>query len=435
MTPEQYRQLIEDISARAARIHDHLYRTGSIATGATQAPAKVQKLVAQAATKLTQEWRKGESIQQQQVLEFLPLIWKLDGVDLDEPPPDNPEQMLLSDWPNCDAMREMVAKHLVIGMMDVPFTQENIQVYFNSAMMPIWSVWVYMKSRELSDPNVFNIHDALFEKLMNTDLDNVLASDVQLPLPGLYVSLPPGVAYIRHQKTGMHELSLIGTAAGYDHFGERGIFTVLYGEPNRRSTDVGDDATQILYTDLGGEANHVKALIEGSIREGRERMEAHGIRPQVEKDFLELYGQRFDQGEGIMLMHRLLINFTLYINTQARDIAPEKPNQPKLVEVLRGDAKARRTKIRVSKRRSKGAKKHRESRKPQFYEWETGANVQRLQRTMTAKDILVRGHFRRQPYGPGRQYRKIIWIEPFIRLPSDGEGPPPGHEYEVEPNL
>lgn len=434
MTPEQHVELINDVVERADSIREKMLTSGAIPTGSSSASAKTKKTIVQAATRLTGMWKRGERIQPTQVLEFMPLTWTgFDGIDLDIPPPDNPTQMLLADWPNCDAMREMVARHMVMGLMDVPLTPQMMKVYFEIALMPTWSVWVYMKSREISDPNLFNLHDSLFEKLMNTDLDNVRTPDVQLPLPGLYITLPRDVAYIRHQKTGRHELSLIGTGAGYDG-DRRGLFTILYGEPNSVSRDPGDDATQILHTDLGGDNDHVKAILEGDVREGREHMEKIGIRPQVEKNFLELYGQWFDLDEGMMLLHRLLINFTLYINTQARDIRPEKPSQPKLVEVLKGHAKSRRTKVVVSSKRPT-TKKQKGSKRPQVYEWDTGASVLRLQRTMTAKDILVRGHFRRQPYGPGRQYRKIVWIEPFIRLPSDEEGVPMGHEYEVKPNV
>lgn len=34
--------------------------------------------------------------------------------------------------------------------------------------------------------------------------------------------------------------------------------------------------------------------------------------------------------------------------------------------------------------------------------------------------VRVQGHWRRQPHGPGRRERKLIWIEPFWRGPEDG---------------
>lgn len=36
------------------------------------------------------------------------------------------------------------------------------------------------------------------------------------------------------------------------------------------------------------------------------------------------------------------------------------------------------------------------------------------------KQVLVRGHWKRQPYGPRHSLRKRIWLEPFWRGPEDG---------------
>lgn len=35
--------------------------------------------------------------------------------------------------------------------------------------------------------------------------------------------------------------------------------------------------------------------------------------------------------------------------------------------------------------------------------------------------FVVNGHWRRQPYGPGRTLRRLRWIAPFVKGPEDGE--------------
>ena len=32
--------------------------------------------------------------------------------------------------------------------------------------------------------------------------------------------------------------------------------------------------------------------------------------------------------------------------------------------------------------------------------------------------FMVRGHWRQQPFGPGGQQRKLIWIKPFYKGPD-----------------
>jgi hypothetical protein len=45
-------------------------------------------------------------------------------------------------------------------------------------------------------------------------------------------------------------------------------------------------------------------------------------------------------------------------------------------------------------------------------------------------DVVVRGHWRRQAHGPKFSLRKVIWIEPHVRLPTGVE--PAGHDYQVK---
>lgn len=121
--------------------------------------------------------------------------------------------------------------------------------------------------------------------------------------------------------------------------------------------------------------------------------------------------------ESIQPFIRLLLNSILYLNSSDPDIiktlAPFKELEEKLVTV-----------VKASKRKSIKKKLNRLSK--------TGANVvgslirvnrtlstymnEHIQRNVKIKSsFMVRGHWRNQPYGEGKQLFKLIWIIPYLK--------------------
>jgi len=64
--------------------------------------------------------------------------------------------------------------------------------FLASVQLPFTALFIYMAARRFGAPSVFELRDSLAEKLILTDADKIKPSDVQLPLPGFYIQMPPG---------------------------------------------------------------------------------------------------------------------------------------------------------------------------------------------------------------------------------------------------
>jgi hypothetical protein len=389
---------------------------------------------------LTTDWRQGKPIQRKQNLNFVPLVWShVYGVDLNQPTPPRPRELVLPPVKGHEIFARIVAEQAVMRMAGAPMTGQGSGYVTSNILMAVhttlYPMWTYMKASQLGDPNVFSVHDSLVEKLLNTDIDNVRPEDVRLPFPGLYVSFPFGekVLLLRNQETGMHEISFVGIAEGSIN-GERSLFCTFWGEPKPGGRGTSDDHIYSFSFGLPDETGStgLVALLERGDARQRQEMRDAGIPILIDKDMARLYDQSFDFFDAVGLLRRFVVNFCLYLSSPNPDIAPVRRGQPQWTQTVAEEPQRKRTKVRVSKKRRTSRRKVK-LKAAQYVVWEVGQNIERLKRRSSATDILVRGHFRRQAYGPGRKQRKIIWIEPHIRLPTE-EGKVPGHEYEVIPN-
>jgi hypothetical protein len=355
-------------------------------------------------------------------------------MDLHQRPPANPSDLVLPPVQTREAFAQLAANEAAMMLMQSSqqsggYAAGTIISAIHTTLYPIWT---YMKASEVSAPNVFAVRDSLVEKLLNTDIDNVLPEDVRLPFPGFYVSLPFGekLLMLRNHQTGMHEASFVGIAEGWVGE-ERGLFCTLWGEPRPDGSDAHDDHIYSFSFQLPKAATEssLRELLEANDEIQRAHMRDAGIPLLIKRDVARVYDQSFDFYDAISLLRRFVINFCLYLNSPNPDIEPAKSGQRTWGQIVAGESEQKRTKVRVSKSR-------RTSKKPSattvYTIWDVGRNIEQLKRVSSATDILVRGHFRRQAHGVGRRLRKVIWIEPHIRL-STGEEVA-GHEYDVEPN-
>lgn len=416
---------------------ERVVRQGYMEPGSGQKVGRdARRLILRMEKELTNDWRQGKPIQRRQALVFMPLAWKqIYGLDLHQRPPPQPRELVLPPVKDPEKFARIVAQQAVMqlasaGQYEPGFVQSVILSSVHSTLYPIWT---YMKAAQLGQPNVFSVRDGLVEKLLNTDIDNVRPEDVHLPFPGIYVSFPVGekLLLLRNRETGFHEVSLVGIAEGSSG-GERGLFCTFWGEPQPGGRGTSDDHIYSFSFPLPAEQGSasLSALLEkGDIRQ-QEQMREAGLPLLIDKDMARFYDESFDFYDAVALMRRFVINFCLYLSSPNPDVEPTRGGQrrwgaPTGVE----EPTKRRTKVRLSRRTSKRKKK---ARAASYALWDVGRNVEKLRRRSSATDILVRGHFRRQAYGPERALRKVIWIEPHIRLPTGEEAP--GHEYEVTEN-
>jgi len=403
-----------------------------------QLQREARRTLARMEQELTKDWKAGKPVQRRQNLAFLPLVWEqIYGLDLRQPTPSSPRGLVLPPVKGHETFARMVAEQVAMSMAGHPQAQQGAGYVSGQILMAVhttlFPIWTYMKASKLGEPNVFAVRDSLVEKLLNTDIDNVRADEVRLPFPGLYVSFPFGdkLLLLRNQQTGFHEVSFVGIAEG-ELGGERSLFCTFWGEPQPGGRATSDDHVYSFSFDLpSGDDSSLSALLESADERQRREMEEHGIPLMIKRDVARLYDESFDFYDAVGLLRRFVINFCLYLSSPHPDIEPTRGGQ-RHWETVAGAREPKRTKVRVSRKTSRRKGKVQAA---SYAVWDVGRNVEKLQRRSVATDILVRGHFRHQAHGVGRALRKIIWIEPHIRLPSEGAaGEGPGHEYDVVEN-
>lgn len=412
---------------------------GAIRIDGDSISREVKRAMARMDTELNADWKRGKSIQRKQNLGFAPIAWRdILGLDIDQTPPNAPFELVTPITRGYRKFARLVAQEAVMTLVGPEEKQQaagfQTSVIIAAVHTALYPIWTYMRAQQFGEPNVFSVRDSLIEKLLNTDIGDVLPSDVRLPFPGTYVSLPFGeqVFFLRNQHTGLHEASFVGIGEGSIR-GERTLFCTFWGEPRADGQRTSDDHIYSLAFGLPDDAGSstLKALLSRSDVEERATLAEEGIPLLIEHDMVRVYGQSFDFFDAVNLLRRFVVNFCLYLNSPNPDIQPTRGGQSAW-DVVAGEPRRSRTKVRVSKKRRQSKRKQKVKAAP-YAVWEVGRNVEKLRRVSSATDILVRGHFRRQAHGPGRTLRRVIWIEPHIRLPSDG-GDAPGHEYDVTSN-
>jgi len=303
------------------------------------------------------------------------------------------------------------------------------------------TVWSTAKLFELADTASWFVPSAgLIYKLLATDLRGAVVGDVRLPLPAFYVELPGGLVRIYNRKTGVHEVGALLVAHGevtgdevipYEPV-KRGprLFISMLGEANENSRDVTDDAISYFSISLRDETADIEtAMREDTYRDKNpsnpehlarlsagERMERDGYIGEVAVPWLE-----FEQR-----VVRLVVNLCLYLGAEGSD--------------TRHIHEARIAKLRAKPKRSKtDSATLARLRDDRIYEVGTSirvdphieAHVRRGGKGLElAYRVLVRGHWRNQACGTGRQEHRRIWIHPHVRG-SDLPTKIVGHSYEV----
>jgi hypothetical protein len=218
--------------------------------------------------------------------------------------------------------------------------------------------------------NVFRVAPALIEALIATDLTSVGSADVRLPFEAFYAELPANT--ITHAGNG----GALDTA----------IFVRL-------------DTTLHVHFSGPETSASLGIALSGACPEP-----SHAI------DECLVLGMPVD-GDALC---RLAIGLILYIGSPSHDVRPSSnaKNESAWDEAVTAARSAPRAPGRSPTGRAL---------------WDVGASIKRLR--VAALDVLVRGHWRRQSHGPGHTLRKMIWVQPHVRLATGA--PVAGHDYEV----
>lgn len=383
-------------------------------------PKDTRKRILDVMEEVDRIWKQGKPVQRRVQTVLGPLMWQAQtGIEpekLDLGSATEIEHLMQPGWTQQWDNLVNIAAHAVLGSIQIHqrFDEETFNA---SVQIPFVALFIYMSARRFGTPSVFELRDNLAEKLVLTDVDAIKPSDVQLPLPGFYIQMPPGALELWNDQTGWHQASFVGVAESLVEGGPRRgrtLDTLFWCEPNARSTSATDDNAQVSFISLPEDYEGSLEDYEASIKE------TVLDRVRVKRPFVKWQGRELGFEDGFKLLRKFVVNFCLYLSSPNPDIQPTGGKQT-WKEVVDKAEDARKHGPRARRQVTIGKN---------FSLWDVGRRTEKLQRMLTATDILVRGHWRPQAHGPRWSLRKIIWIEPFVRRPTGADAA--GHEYRVE---
>lgn len=250
----------------------------------------------------------------------------------------------------------------------------------------------------------FVIDDNLCAMLMETELDNdIPMSELKLPYNRFYVefgksrNLP---LYVFNNQTGLHPLEGAYVECGKHLIRpcERAFEVLFTGAPKAGST-LYDDATQSVMLLQKTSETTLDEALEGSYQIGHEVSRQVGLHTS---NPLSLKYSR--QCLNMLLKALLYMGMPACVKTPV----PEKTNFLREAAQLKSPAKKKKAERRaiqlVDYVLVKSAASD-EAVAQEIHQQNTGRSV---------KTHWRRGHFRMQPYGEGRQQRKLIHIAPVL---------------------
>lgn len=270
---------------------------------------------------------------------------------------------------------------------------------------------------------LFRLAPALAVRLAQTKLSKVPCEMLKLPFEAMYVQFPDEPVLIRLPNTtnvGIPAEATDGTGFVYDPDVNRtyacdGVYCVMIGNrldlmlagghPNQRG---GDD--QIVYATL---------ILE----------EGLDIDQVLERTFQTTLGQIAELGEdpfGSTLVHpvlkaaaALLFNTLLYISSPDADVGmPTKGESTRKLEAHPKKDEAWRARMRrLSEKEPIVIDVGKHIAYDAGLEAAARADAGDKKYELSVR-FRVRGHWKQQPYGPGRSQRKTKWIQPFWKGPE-----------------
>ncbi len=304
------------------------------------------------------------------------------------------------------------------GALDYPSPVEMLQaegphaiereIGIRSGVVTVIMRWIARKILAVSSsPNIFEVSEPLALRLAATDLRGLTVEDLHLPFEAFVVTIPRGIIEIWSDDTGWHDCTMILVARGVWEKQFPRLAMAVYGEPNRASKTASDDAALTFSLPLVPGLDLAEAALLN-----RYPSKVQARRPD---------GTELTWTETSLFFAQFVANLCLYLSSPDPDVI-----QPAILQInkLKGKkgrkAQERRRKLQATRLHVVGSrqKMSREEREA----LRTGDT-----RSVAYKS-LVRGHWRRQAYGPGRELRKIIWIAPHVRH-KDLDTALHGHTY------
>jgi|SRR5262245_21395450 len=284
--------------------------------------------------------------------------------------------------------------------------------------------------------HVYVLDRTTYTLLANTPLPDLPASILSAPFHSFYLVLPPdaftfGVWNARTQVIDQQPIE--GVLVTMDNItpdspNERELAFMAIGQ----GESVSDRNLAFISLALGADAILSKVQMPGA---GRIVTEPYALDPTrevrsyaaSESEDREGWKDGANGGHEIgVLIPRVIIGLLLYLASEHPDIEPIPPAPRRKFADIRSP-KQRQAALDNQAKKLKGA-----TRLPILYigrhlHEEIEAERERVQaaidedggRTYTLDHpVWVRGHWRQQPFGPGRLERRLIWIRPYQKGPD-----------------
>jgi hypothetical protein len=260
--------------------------------------------------------------------------------------------------------------------------------------------WLCFRLRELADrPTYFDLSEGVALRLLATELRGITTDDVQLPYQAFCIALPDGVLEVRNDQTGWHRCS--GLIVGEGHWqpepgvvAGRRLVLATYGEPNGRSAHVQDDTCMTFSLPLipGADMN---SAVEQMAYPGGVTLRTHD-------------GRELAWADAVRYLARFATNLCLYLSSPNADVVWQSEEPIRKLAGKRDKVSRERAKrLRADRIYVVGGKVHLST--------EERDALRAADTRSVAYKSLVRGHWRQQAHGPGRQLRRPTWIAPHVR--------------------
>jgi hypothetical protein len=275
----------------------------------------------------------------------------------------------------------------------------------------------HMAMHKLGGRVVWDVTPGLAAQLRNTELRGLTADDLVMPVRSIYLMVPPEANLrVWNSESGWHRL--IGIYVTEDtHSGVRGWRFLACGESKPIEVYKGlyDNNDALVYFSV--------PLAKGTLLVDT----VARLQDVIEKEERELRHKFDNMHEEWKNIFHWAMNAVLYCSMPGaeKESVIANPEAKRLLEQAQALPKGSKKRSRISKQLSTI---------PQCRRVILGRSVvQRGSWQLTVR-ILVSGHWRHQPYGPGSALRRLQWIEPYWKGKDDdteggtdarrsGEGP------------
>jgi len=255
----------------------------------------------------------------------------------------------------------------------------------------MWTMAAYSRTNRC-----YRVTEGLAHRLIHTELRGIHAGDLRLPYPAIYIEIPRSLGLkIWNNESGWHPL--VGCYVVEEPEPDRRWWIMCWGEPKGEiAPGVADDALVYWAMRLHNDQWTVDQIIADTARP-----KPHDIRVGL----WEIRYQYFNSQPWPDIF-RWVMNLMIYVTSADARLALDPLSEKAYRERQRGRTPDKRRAAEYRWRRL-------------GHTMVAGQGMAPLEHYDPTVQTRVTGHWRRVVYGEGRSGRKIKWIQPYWRGPTD----------------